>query len=153
MEQIKIMMDMMSNDEAFGKEMTALMKTGDVAAMIALAKKKDVVFTEADWVSYSDWSKSIDAKNESKELAPEELDNVSGGLGVPWDPGISGCWCHAFSEARENRNGHMRKKCNQFACKAFIQRTPLTSSYWALCKCWGTDRCVDNWHYEEDCPS
>jgi len=86
---------------------------------------------------------------ESNELSAESLAEVSGGLkGLPSDPWTSVCWFHAGSEA-EFRSGAMRKKCNQYKCKALI----VDDAQWHQCGCWGTDKCVGNWHYADGCPS
>jgi len=139
MEQIKAMFDTIGEDTVFGEEISALITKGNAADIIAAAAKKGFNFTEADWQAYLDWSKTIGGEKKG-ELSESELEDVAGG-GFPWDPHTSHeCWFHAASEA-EYRDGEMRKRCNQFACKAPV------GYLWFQCRCYGKDvQCKNGWH-------
>ena len=87
------------------------------------------------------------AECENNEISNDDLEEVSGGIDPGYDnPVVSGCWFHAYGPI-ERRNGALRRRCNQFACKAI----PWESRLWHVCKCHGTDRCVNNWHSADSC--
>jgi len=90
------------------------------------------------------------AECENNELNEESLKEVAGGGdGRPSDPQTSGCWFHAVGEA-VYRDGARRKKCNQFSCRTLSSVGDYYS--WYICKCHGTDLCINSWHYEAGCP-
>ena len=153
MKQIKEFIEKAKSDsELMAKFDAPSAKNAEINEVVTLAAEYGFTFTADDWKAYLDWSKSINGGKQSKEIPPEELENVSGGYenGSPHYPFVGKCWFHAASEA-ENRNGRMRKRCNQFACNALL--TVNGNFEWHCCGCWGTDKCVGNWHYAEGCLS
>ena len=144
MEQIKAMLEKIAKDSDFAEEMKALMEEGNVGAIIKAAGEKGFTFTEADWQAYLEWSRNMGGKDcQSKELSPEELADVAGGANPSGE-----CWFHAASD-REYREGAWRKRCNQFACKAWSIANGVARFY--TCRCHGLHKCVNNWHYEAGC--
>ena len=148
MEQIKAMLDGMSKDTAFAEKMQSLMQNGSTAGIIAAAGKKGFVFTETDWQAYLDWAKKVG--RQSGEISPDELENITGGAGGDvGNVNIGGCWFFASGNA-EMKDGHMRKRCRQYACKTNLLGA-MAGTSWNQCGCFGTDRCKGSWHYEEGC--
>ena len=149
MEQINKMFYHFEEDSEFAAQMQALIKTSDVPAIIAAAAEKGFVFTEAEWREYAEWMENTVNTGGAQPLCETELDAVTGGVdgkGSIGDPIRAKCWFHAASPP-ELKNGALRKRCNQFACKAYV----VEMGSWYMCKCWGTDRCIGNWHIEEGC--
>ena len=104
-----------------------------------------------DHMNEGQLKRMVDGDN--NPLSIDALEAVSGGTmmgdveasGIKFETG--GCWFYAKNKA-ENHNGVMRKRCNQYKCKALI----VDDAKWHQCRCWGTNKCVDNWHYAEGCP-
>ena len=148
MEQIRAMLEKIAEDEILIGDIKRLIENGNIEGVIAALSEKGFVFAESEWQKYFEWSKSLAfSDKQKKELAPEELDGVvGGGLGTPYSPKIAPCWFHAGSEP-EYRDDAMRKRCNQFACKALV----IEDSLFYQCECWGKDKCVNGWHYANGC--
>ena len=90
--------------------------------------------------------KAADTRKTEK-LREEDLEAVSGGGGHPWDPESSSeCW-FTSNGGSEMRDGAYRKKCRAFACVA-LTTVRGQGTGWFMCRCHGSDRCVDGWHYE-----
>ena len=141
MEQIKAMFEEMAKGGDFAEKMHPIIKAGNASDIIAAAGEKGFGFTEADWQGYMEWSNNLGTKkcdcDACKEVAPEELDVITGGVLARED-----CWFHASGDTTDKESGRGRGRCNQFACSAFVPEK-LT---WYQCFCWGSSHCEHNWH-------
>jgi len=147
MENIKILLDKMDTDKSFADEMLPLIEKNDAAEIVALAKKNGINITEDDWQEYVKWAESLAAKNKtSKELNEEELEEVAGGN--PEEYRSKDCWFYASGSA-EYKHGMWRKRCRQFSCSARVKGESGWGRY--TCRCWGTNKCTDYWHYDAGC--
>ena len=144
MEQIKALLDIMSEDAAFREEVNVFIQEKNTADIISTAAKKGINFTETDWQAYLDWSNAVVGDGKS-ELPESELEDVAGGHGEPGSRVSGECWFFPTGNA-EFRDGDMRKKCGQFSCKA-IPIGKLFEITWYQCKCHGLDwKCKNSWH-------
>jgi len=92
--------------------------------------------------------KNMETPQEGKELKESALTDVAGGGGHPWDPDRSSkCW-YEHNGGSEMRDGAYRKKCRAPACVALANIFGGEGTGWYMCKCHGTERCIDGWHYE-----
>ena len=151
MEQIKLMLEKMGNDETFGKKMQSIISKGDTAAIINAAEEGDFSITEAIWQKFLTTSAEL-SKQSVEKLSESELEKVSGGS----DADVMGVTrskdCFFYGSGNpEMRDGAMRKYCRQFACVMLFSLPGERNLKWWRCRCWGTDKCVDNWHYEAGC--
>jgi len=153
MEQLKLFLEKIQNDSALENEMNPLLKEGDSAAIISAGKKHGFSFDESDWAEYVTWLESITDKLGAKRIGEEDLEEVSGGGPYGTPPGggnsfVADCWFYGPGGS-EHRDGMWRKRCRAAACGATRSGAQGYGRY--TCKCWGTNRCVNNWHNDAGC--
>ena len=143
MEQIRAMFDAIDKDTAFCEEINLIMEQGTAADIVSAASKKGFNFTESDWQSYLDWSKTVIAM-EKVEISESELENITGGKGGSlFHPRMSSKCYYVAGNVRGISNGVLRNKCT-----AVCLRTEQGSGDgWWRCKCYGSDICVNRRHY------
>ena len=140
MEQINKMFYHFAQDSEFAAQMQALIKTLDVTAIIAAGAEKGFVFTEADWQAFIDWNA------EHRELSPEKLESVAGG--VFWDEPKHFCRFWSGKEPDKEIDGVMHKKCSQIFCYGYDY--DIGGDYW-MCACAISGACKNKWHKISTC--
>ena len=139
MEQITAMFSEMDNDVEFNAEISELIEKGILADVLSAASKRGFNITEADWNVY----RISMSKKRTQILTEAELADVSGGGsgGQITNPKKSK---NCFFVRNTNNDGVTRSKCQRLIC------TKLDDGWW-ICRCWGTDACVDRMHKISGC--
>ena len=95
MEHIQKMIKAMSDDAGLRDEISGLVQSGDISDIVEAANKRGYDFDDADWQEYADWSNKLNVNKESKQISPDELEDVAGGGGIP-EPDLGNmpgeCW-------------------------------------------------------------
>ena len=134
MEQLKAFIEKAESDKELMDKLGALGEKN--------AGADDVVVLAAEY-GFTVTAEEVDEARANSELSEEQLEEVAGG--VEDDSAQSYyCWFYASGDP-EYRHGANRKRCRQLVCKWAFGKSKTK------CACYGTDKCIDSWHYSGGC--
>ena len=147
MKQVVAMFEEMGKDTDFNKEIGELFEKGSLEDFLSAAGKRGFDITEADWNEYRESS----SKNIAQKISEEELKDVAGGNEIG-DDETGGetleesnrstiCFGDLNKSKEEFRDGAFRNQCQNWICTR-----AKYGKGWLLCRCHGTDTCINYWH-------